>query len=573
MRGLMTLEQNGETMKTKNDKRTIFLLCATLGVVLAMTLSNITSARNNGAQDDGRTDRVQQGLAGGTLVDTATREKLGLVTVGGGCSGTMIRDNWVLTAAHCVDDPDPANPGRFITAADNSVTITANWRTAQRRQSMRVISFRPYDVAIIRIAERFSGPTNDGFNWQAYEGGLLQLPITAYGRGRFQLAQGTGATAMPSQGDGQYRMAKFKTSRQEGEGGDHLVWYPSVNGRTILGGDSGGPSFTTGPADDLLVGVHARCHSTCLPGKDCSNNNWDWVDSNSECADTPLAPIWGEINRYLGAFVPTRQFIGKFAATPPGYQPMWVYTLKHNGELMWYRKESNASNWLGPKTVNNGWTFQDVIPAGGNAFFALTKSNELVWYRHDGFNDGSGSWRGPVKIGNSWHFSKIFSGGEGIIYAVKDDGTLLWYRYGNYSNASGYASWVGPKVVGAGWTTFKEIFSTGQGVIYGVKPDGKLMRYLHKGYVTGDSNWSGPRSLGSGWQNYHQIMPVGSGVILAITDDGQMVLRRYLGDEHSEGPIGPIANSMWEGPTPIGNGWVGFKKAVALLPANAPVVR
>jgi hypothetical protein len=560
----------GEQIRMTTRKPIIFHVM--IAAVLAMIFSSLAVAQNTKPRQDGPTGQVQQGLVGGTLVNTETREKLGLVTLSTGCSGSMLRDNWIITAAHCIDNRDPADSKRYINVAENSVTITANWKTVQRRQSMRIISFRPADVAIIRIAERFSGPI-EGFNRQVYQGGLLSVKVTAYGRGINQVAQGSGAMATPTQQDGQYRQATFTTNKETNQEGDHLIWYPTVKGQMIFGGDSGGPSFTTGPDGDLLVGVHARCESICLPGKSCPDNDWTWISATPQAADAPIAPLWDTINGYLGAFVQTQQFIGTFGKTPAGYQPMWVYALKPNGELVWYRKENQAANWLGPRTVNTGWYFKDVIPAGGNAFFALTNDNKLMWYRHDGFNDGSAKWQGPIQVGNGWGFSKIFSGGEGIVYAVRDDGTLLWYRHNNYSNGGGgYASWSGPKVVGSGWASFKDVFSNGQGVIYAVKPDGKLVRYLHKGYATGDSVWSGPRSLGSGWQNYRQIMPVGSGVILAIKDDGQMVLYRYLDDEHSEGPIGPVANSRWEGPTPIGSGWVGFKKVVALIPASGPIV-
>ena len=46
-----------------------------------------------------------------------------------------------------------------------------------------------------------------------------------------------------------------------------------------------------------------------------------------------------------------------------------------------------------------------MIPAGGNAFYALTQDGLLKWYRHDGFNDGSFNWKGPVDVGRGWAFN------------------------------------------------------------------------------------------------------------------------------------------------------------------------
>ncbi len=166
----------------------------------------------------------------------------------------------------------------------------------------------------------------------------------------------------------------------------------------IAGGDSGGPSFAKVLSGEVLAGVHSLCHSQCLPGQTCGPNSWTWVASTPECADAPIAPVWDEINRYLGAFTtesqpsvdsPAPGFIGTFSKTPPNYQPMWVYAIKNNGDLLWYRKDTGESPWQGPKKVGNGWNFKDVIPAGGNSVYALTNDGRLLWYQHNGFNDGT----------------------------------------------------------------------------------------------------------------------------------------------------------------------------------------
>ena len=62
---------------------------------------------------------IRQPLFGGDIVGTQTQEELGLVSLGRFCSGVLLRDNWVASAAHCVEvdgtttpHPDPNRRGR-----------------------------------------------------------------------------------------------------------------------------------------------------------------------------------------------------------------------------------------------------------------------------------------------------------------------------------------------------------------------------------------------------------------------------------------------------------------------------
>ena len=555
--------------------------------------------------NDPRLGTSRQRLVGGSVVDASVQEEFGLLTYAdgsGNCSASLLRNNWAVTAAHCVEVtvvgaavPDPKRPGQNMVRASPVVTLTASWGGTQVQRAVQIETFRPYDVALIRTAGPFTvHGSSKGYSRLVFQDGQFPYfgdPVGAglvvFGQGINTFATGEGDSAIPASGDGQYRVSYAKPTRDD----DTRYWYPSEGGQMIAGGDSGGPSFAWVLSGYALVGVHSLAHTQRVPGKPTAG--WMWVTATPEAADAPLAPVLQQLQRVMGPPPPGPSepaleppppgFVGTFARTPPDYQPLWLYGIRANGELVWYRKDSGAAAWQGPKTVGVGWNgVKDVIAAGGNRLYALTADNKLMWYQHDGFNDGAFRWnprnaKGGVEVGHGWSFKKIFSGGDGIVYAISETGALTWYRHGGYADGGGEGTWDAPKVISPGrglsisgrpqgidWAGFKDVFSTGAGHIYAVKTDGTLWLHTQKNYATGGNDWYAPERIGVGWGNFQQIVPAGNDVILAIKNDGQMLwYRRSIEPKKSS-----LARTKmrWEGPVPLGTNWQGFGKVIALIP-------
>lgn len=240
------------------------------------------------AQNEEKTGTITQSIVSAPLVDLDTQRELGLVTVGGRCSGTLLNRFWVITADHCVTLD--TNVGSMNSRSLSDLSITSAWSTRIVIPSRLVRNWGPGQG--IDIAMLFLGSGDFGYNEPLRNITIGQGPIQPgervmlYGRGIYSFGAGTGPNnSVPAQRDGLYRGADFTVS---GVGGGLITVETEEAGQSIAGGDSGGGMFQMDfngfPTN--LIGVHSVCYGvTYVPGQP---QTWTWITNLGSCASQDL---------------------------------------------------------------------------------------------------------------------------------------------------------------------------------------------------------------------------------------------------------------------------------------------
>lgn len=195
-----------------------------------------------------------------------------------------------------------------------------------------------------------------------------------------------------------------------------------------------------------------------------------------------------------------------------------IYTIDGSGDMLWKRHDGQVNggfHWTeGPKDENGkllncgvGWIFRHVFAGPDGVIYAINDAGELLWFRHEGRDDGSFRWADPEprRVGIGWNVKHAFTGGDGVIYAINAANDLLWFRHDGYEDGSFRWSDNDARKVGSGWDV-KRVFSAGDGVIYAVNAANDLLWFRHEGRHDGSFRWTDNnfRKVGVGW-DFKQI--------------------------------------------------------------------